>query len=418
MGKQSRNSIPISAAILIWIAAVVCAEVHAQDIRRLPPVDSQSSEQQAIYNSPDDGGFHFNSAPITFNAQPTLPTPPESPEVVPLGPPVQVAPLPDQQQWEDWGSYQIPLNGCSTCGECRCEPCTATTRAGRFLWLIQNAVCCTDPCYEPEWKPIEDSAFFVSSARPQGTMRFRWDAGWGVSTPDRAAYFWAQPGTGPTPTGTYVPDVDYMSLSQYTETGGKRFAATFEYRYLEMDPEGAPHGAGFGDLTIGTKSLLFDNGLFQVTFLMKTHTPTGRAGRGLGTGHLSLEPAVVVGVHLAPETYLQMEVGEWIPIAANSTYGGSLLHMASSINHTLAYPAPSSPLIGTLEMEAWAFQAGAYTNSLGVATSASGAMYVQSAVGLRWFICKDYDIGASCATGLTEQHWADYLFRTDFRVRF
>ncbi|MFI4874372.1 MAG: hypothetical protein ACIALR_03510 [Blastopirellula sp. JB062] len=419
MGKPSRNPTLVFPTILCLFASCVCAQVSAQEIRRLPPVDDDAIgiENRAVYQTPVDRAFRFDSVPISFQSQQPLPKPPESPEVVPSGPPVQVAPVPDQQ-WEDWGAYQIPLNGCSTCGECRCEPCTATTRVGRFLWLIQHAVCCVDPCYEPAWKPLEDSAFFVASPRPQGTMRFRWDAGYGLSTPDRAEYFWAKAGIGPTPTGTYVPDVDYMTLYQYTETGGKKFAATFEYRYMEVDPTGAPHGAGFGDLTIGTKTLLFDNGLFQVAFLMKTHTPTGRAGRGLGTGHLSLEPSVVVGIHVASETYLQMEVGEWIPIAADPTYGGSLLHWGASLNHTLAYPAPSSPLIGTLELEGWSFQAGAYTNSAGVATSASGATYVQSAAGVRWFICKSYDVGASCAAGITEEHWADFLFRTDFRVRF
>lgn len=418
VGKLPGNSILARLAILFVVALGVCAKLHAQEIYRLPPVDGQPQEQQAVYNMPNDPPFRFDTTPISFESQQALPTPPESPEVVPLGPPVQIAPMQEEQQWEDWGTYQIPLNGCSTCGECRCEPCTATTRAGRFLWLIQHAVCCTDPCYEPAWRPLEDSAFFVASARPQGTMRFRWDAGWGLSTPDRAEFFWAKAGVGPTPTGLYVPDVDYMTLYQYTETGGKKFSATFEYRYIEVDPDGAPHGAGFGDMTIGTKTLLFDNGLFQVSFLMKTHMPAGRAYRGLGTGHVSLEPAVVVGIHLASESYLQMEVGEWIPIAADPTYGGSILHVASSFNHTLAYPAPSSPLIGTLELDTWSFQAGAYTNSLGVATSASGAMYAQTSAGIRWFICKDYDVGASIATGVTNQHWADYLFRTDFRVRF
>ncbi|PQO30796.1 hypothetical protein [Blastopirellula marina] len=422
MRRLSRNPILPGLAILLLIAMGWSTNAPGQ-------------ETQAVFNMPLDSPFFYDVRPISFDAAAPLPMPmsttsptssapigqPETPEVIPIGPAVeegQMAPLPDQGPWEDWGMYAIPLNGCSTCGECRCEPNTATTRVGRFLWLVQHAVCCTDPCYEPAWRPLEDSAFFINSARPQGTMRFRWDAGFGLSNPDRAEYFWAKPGIGPSPTGTYVPDVDYMTLYQYTETGGKKFSATFEYKYMEVDPEGAPHGAGFGDMTIGTKTLLFDNGLFQVAFLMKTHMPAGRVSRGLGTGHVSLEPVVVVGIHVAAETYMQVEVGEWIPIAADPTYGGSLLHAGVSINQVLGYPAPSSPLIGTLELDTWSFQAGAYTNSLGVATSASGAMYAQTSLGLRWFICKNYDVGASFAGGVTNEHWADYLVRTDFRFRF
>ena len=35
---------------------------------------------------------------------------------------------------------------------------------GRFLNDVYNCICCPDPCYEPHWTALADSAFFVDAA--------------------------------------------------------------------------------------------------------------------------------------------------------------------------------------------------------------------------------------------------------------
>ena len=80
--------------------------------------------------------------------------------------------------------------------------------------------------------------------------------------------------------------------------------------YREIDPKPAvfeatkpfPESSGFGDLDIGTKSLLLDCELLQVAFQFITYIPTGDFHKGLGTGHVSLEPSILFALKLSPLT--------------------------------------------------------------------------------------------------------------------
>ena len=73
------------------------------------------------------------------------------------------------------------------------------------------------------------------------------------------------------------------------------------YRAWAADPDSS--GAGFGDLTLGTKTLLIDTECAQLTLQTRTTIPTGSAGKGLSAGHVSLEPALILAAKLTPDTY-------------------------------------------------------------------------------------------------------------------
>ncbi len=178
------------------------------------------------------------------------------------------------------------MGGCSTCGcsgcypgQEPCCPCTSETRFGRFFCGIYQALCCPDPCYEGEWTPVADAAFFVDAARPQSGHRMRWDAGRNMVFPDRAEYFWARAdgsGGGPAPLNGLkgVSRLDYDQISMYTEVAHKGFGFFVETPYRDNNPEGAAHGAGFTDMNLGTKSMLLDCELMQVTLQFRTFLPT------------------------------------------------------------------------------------------------------------------------------------------------
>ena len=76
-------------------------------------------------------------------------------------------------------------------------------------------------------------------------------------------------------------------------------------------------GAGFGDLGIGTKTLLLDSELITSSFQMMTYIPVGNAGNGSGTGHVTLDPSLLGSVKLFTETYLQTQLGLYIPIGGS-----------------------------------------------------------------------------------------------------
>jgi hypothetical protein len=314
---------------------------------------------------------------------------------------------------------------------------------------LYQCICCPDPCYEPHWIPIADAAFFVEGVRPQSQQEFRWESGRNLIFPDRAEYFWARAdgsGRGPTPGGSgagaipgvpgvpAVPGVggtttttgavkgetrvDYNSLSLYTEGATGGLGMFVEMPYLSLNGEQDGHAAGFGDMNIGTKTLLFDCELLQLGFIFRTYIPIGNPTKGLGNGHVSLEPSLVAAVKLAPETYLQAQVCEWIPLGGDPAYSGAILHYHMSLNQVLCRPVQDVPVIGTFEMNGWSFQDGLYTDPVLGPQKASGDTYISLGPGLRVFICDKCDFGIGTAFAVTAGHFADQVYRSEFRLRF
>ena len=227
---------------------------------------------------------------------------------------------------------------CAVCaGASHLRPCAAKTRLGRFGCILYEEICCPDPCYEGKWIPLANAAFFVDGARPVTQTKMGFDAGTGFTQPDRAEYFWAQAngsGKGPAPTSPYLGEVklqDY-ELVNYTEAATGKFSLFVVTPYRSIYPEQAGHAAGFSNINIGTKSMLFDSELFQITFQFRTYIPSGNPTTGLGTGHASLEPSLLLAVNLAKDTYFQGQLAEWIPLGGDPGYQGAILHYHASLN--------------------------------------------------------------------------------------
>jgi hypothetical protein len=322
----------------------------------------------------------------------------------------------------------LPIGGgCSSCGgstcvpgKTPCYPCSYKTTFGRFLCGVYECVCCPDPCYEPRWIPVTDSSFFTPAPRPITQQRFRWDSGMNLILPDRATYFWSPPPLGPALIGSpYRANVNlnYNDLSVYTEIATNLISLFVEMPYRSMNSEEFGHVAGFGDINMGTKSLLYDCELFQVSLQMKTYILSGNFSKGLGTGHVSLEPSILFGLRISPDTYLQTQIGEWIPFT--TFYGGSVLLANASLNQVLWRVLPNVPLIGSWEVQTLSFQDGAYTDPyLGPFQKASGYTYINAGPGLRLFVCDRMDFGVGSSFALTEKHFAQTLFRSEFRIRY
>jgi hypothetical protein len=350
-----------------------------------------------------------------------------APEEVAVPPGV---PLPELAEPALLGDGLVPELPCESCGTMPCVPgrtcchaCEGHTRLGRFLCAVYQSICCPDPCYDPCWLAVADSAFFTPAARPRSQQRVRWDAARNIIFPDRAEYFWARAdgnGLGPRPTAPLrgEPRVDYDELCLYTEAAVGKLGVIFEMPYRYVDPDVAPDAAGFGDLAVGTKTLLCDRELFQISFQFKTFIPQGNEMEGLGVGHVSLEPALVAALNIGPCTYLQLQLAQWIPLGGNPEYQGGILHHHASLNHVLYKFLPDVPLIGTFEYGGWSFQTGQYTDPLLGTQGAGDETYVTLGSGLRLFVCDKLDLGFGLAWAITDAHFAEQLYRTEFRWRF
>lgn len=307
------------------------------------------------------------------------------------------------------------INGCVTCGSSRLHA-HSLSRGERLSGGIFAALCPCDDCYQPKWDLQQSAAFFVDSARPQTRTRFGWDFGANMILADRAEYFWARSGVlGP----AVVPEFNYHELSMYTEVakGGFSFFTSLPYRSLYLRDAG--HEAGFADMRIGTKSLVHDSPLLQIAFQMTTHIPSAQSIKGLGTAHVSLEPALLVGMRLSRHSFLQAQVAQWIPIGGDPDYAGSLARWGISWNRLAWQLDETTQMTTNLEVFGWSFQDGAYTDPiLGPFQKASNETYVYLGPGCRLLICNKWELGVGGAFALSDRHFAESLIRSEFTMRF
>lgn len=320
--------------------------------------------------------------------------------------------------------------GCPTCG-CKpgrtkgCEQCfPRKTHAGRFLGGLIDCVCCDDPCYDPVWSPVANAAFFMDTVRPKTYTRFRWDNGQNLKQPDRVEWFWARLGAsggggkGPRRAETRV---NYDELSIYQEVASGNAAFFFETTYRSVDPTVNDHHANFGDLTAGAKSLWVDCEFWNFGFQFKTYIPTGNPLNGIGTGHTSLEPSFLSTLKCSNDTYLQTQVAYWISVGGDRFYEGTVWHYHASLNHRWCCCGPLQ-FLTTHEVHGWTFVDGALTDfdraDRGFPRKASGESYISTATGARLIICDDFEIGFGANFFVTNDHFAQQLYRTEFKVRY
>jgi hypothetical protein len=325
------------------------------------------------------------------------------------------------------------LHDSMSCGDGGCIPGRAAcngpshesdTVVGAFLNNLYQCLCCPDPCYEPRWEPAANASFFADYARPRTVTRVRYDNLENMVRPDRNL-FWMGAVT-PTRTTNKRAITDLRARLQevyvYQEAASARGSFFIEYGYRQLNSSFMPTQAGFSDLNFGIKSLFFDCELLQLSFQFRTFTPTGNSTLGLGTGHFSLDPSILASLKLGPDTYLQGQFGNWIPIGATSQVAGGMFYAFTSLNQVLWYPRPDSPLIGTLEMDIWSFENGGYTAAIGPSGKAvtvekgGGVSYFNIGPGLRQSICNRLDFGGAITFAPGVAHWAEPWFR--FEVRF
>lgn len=329
------------------------------------------------------------------------------------------------------------LHGCLTCGGQNCvpgqKPCNlpandCNTVFGAFLVNLYQEICCPDPCYQPRWDPAAYASFFADYARPRTVTRIRYDNLEAMTRPDRNQFFLNN--VTPVRTNNTRPIGNLFARLQqaylYQEAAGERGSFFVEIPYRQINESWAPTQAGVGDINFGTKSLMFDSELLQLTFQLRTFMPSGNFMNNLGTGQFVLDPSILTSLKLGPETYFQGQFGNWIPLGgpgANSKAAGGVFYWLMSVNQVLWYMTPESPLIATLEMDGWSFENGGYTPSIlpggkphAPIPDGGGVSYFNIGPGLRQSIGNKLDFGGAITFATNTVHWAQPWFR--FEVRF
>jgi hypothetical protein len=324
------------------------------------------------------------------------------------------------------GCGSCGLSDCGGCGSCgfpgqTCNSCVGSNSFENFFCQLHNAVCCPDPCYEPTWIAAQNAAFFQDSARPVSQTRIRWDRASSVRFPDRNNYLMA-----PTTNLARLRGIDYDELRMSIETATERFSLTVDTPYRHWTGDGE-NKSGFGDIAITTKSLLIDSEFLLMTFQFRTNIPSASGGQGLGLGLVALEPSLLFTLKLCQDTYLQTQLAQWIPLGGSDT-AGSIFRSNFALNHLLwqSCTCRDMQLVGTLELNCLSFQAGHYNaieqdalgNDVAVLRQSSGDTYISVGPGIRYQLCEKMDFGVGVSVNVSQDHFAEQLYRTEFRWRF
>jgi len=290
---------------------------------------------------------------------------------------------------------------------------------------------------------------YIDSAIVADQVRVRYDSGYGINRPDRAEFFYAKCGCfrnpalqaalgplfdpdaqGPigTDTNPVETNIDYQDIWFNAEkTLSDNLSAFVEVPVRFLDPDINDNTAGLADVQAGFKLALYTDECNYITFQLRTYVPTGDADRGLGTHHVSLEPALLAFRQLGNHWYLEGEFRDWIPIDG-SDFAGNVLRYGVGLSYD-PYGSDCAcddcggcchgpRIVPVLETVGWTVLNGLELPGPGPSVDASGTSIVNLKAGLRLHLDGQQQIYAGYGRAVTGDIWYQDIFRVEYRMIF
>jgi hypothetical protein len=320
---------------------------------------------------------------------------------------------------------------------------------------------------------------YIDPALPQNLFRLRFGAAYDNNRPDRAEYFYSQyqpqvitgqrgspvyvntppsgrvattggggptggrggPGPGgregenlvfsqpgdiignPKARGLPRPEtrIDYQDISGYLEVApSKRFSGFLEVPVRFLNPEQNANTAGLADINAGFKWAFLYSPEQVATFQLRTYLPTGASTHGLGTNHVSLEPALLFYQQLTDRLTLESQLSDWIPIGGTD-FEGNVLQYGVGLSY-LAYERGDRWVRPVVEFLGWTVLNGketaALTPTLFAIESAGGDTILNAKVGVRVGLGEKSDCYIGYGRALTGDVWYKNIFRLEYRLSF
>src|SRR5262249_6860110 len=143
---------------------------------------------------------------------------------------------------------------------------------------------------------------------------------------------------------------------------------------------------GFSDLNLGFKYAFVAEPNEYYTFQFRVYTPTGAPDLGLGTGHVSLEPAFLVFQRLSDRLFFTGELRDWVPVGG-SNFAGNVLRYGLGLAYNIVLTdhlriAPVNEVVGWTILSGKEFVAGA-DSPTGEIRSVTGQSIVNEKIGIR-----------------------------------
>jgi hypothetical protein len=169
------------------------------------------------------------------------------------------------------------------------------------------------------------------------------------------------------------------------------------------------------------------------TFQFRAYMPTGAANLGLGTGHVSLEPAFLVFQRLTERLYFSGEFRDWIPVYA-SDFAGNILRYGLGLTYNIVLTdhfriAPVNEIVGWTILNGKEFVASPEP-PFGKVVGVGGQTIVNEKIGLRIGLGNYGQPGGGSALNdrhslyvgygraITGDHWYRDTFRLEYNFWF
>lgn len=265
----------------------------------------------------------------------------------------------------------------------------------------------------------ESSVGYIDNAIPTSQVRLRYDAVSDNNRPTRAEFFYAR--GAPFGPGLPLPEpqVDYQDVSAYLEAAAtERLSGFLEVPVRFLDPEVNANTAGLSDLQAGFKYAFLHDPAGVATFQLRTFAPTGDAGRGLGTRHVSLEPALLSFTPLGDRLALAGEFRTWVPVGGTD-FAGPVLRYGVGLQYDLVRGCTFG-LTPVAELVGWTVLSGqesaVFPSGISVVEDAAGDTIVNAKLGLRWKWGDAADLYTGYGRPLTGEHWYENIARIELRL--
>jgi hypothetical protein len=287
---------------------------------------------------------------------------------------------------------------------------------------------------------------YIEDGSIRTQIRVRFDAGFGVDSPDRAEFFYGKCGCyrglagtplfdpdAPGPGPGILTDLDYQSFRVMGEFAlSDRFSVFADVPFRSIKPQSfAGTGAfgnqsGLGDVDAGVKLGLVSDDRRNLTVLVRGSFPTGDSEKGLGTDHSSIEPALLYRQDISDRVSIESQFGEWHPIGGSQ---GPLVSDGKFAGDVLYYGiGPSVDVVRTdtfrftpvVELVGWHVMNGFQTSTLLTPTGpdAGGINIVNLKIGARTTFKNGGSLYAGFGWGLTDSVWYDKVLRIEYRAGF
>ena len=270
---------------------------------------------------------------------------------------------------------------------------------------------------------------YIDQAAPLSQFRFRFDSAYDNNRPDRAEFFYPKcgcfrlvppaKGGDPNAPGPILPEtrVDYQEYSGYLEFARNNWSVFIEAPIRAINPTNNDNASGFGDLNFGAKYAWWQTGESIFTTQLRAYMPTGDADRGLGTDHVSLEPALLFHRKLSDCLALDAELRDWIPIGGTD-FAGNVLRYGVGLTY-FVYDRPSLRLAPVAEVVGWTVLGGKELDgSTGVTLDATGDTIVNAKLGVRTWFGENNSIYVGYGRALTGTVWYKDIIRVEYRRAF